>query len=63
MTVSGGYGIIYAIEPPSGPIVLKGEHAKPGGELTWYRHVGWADGSFTWEGPKTVSKTNLRYPH
>ena len=24
------------------------------GELLWYRHVGRDDGSFRWEGPKTV---------
>jgi Tachylectin len=63
MTVSGGYGIIYAIEPASGPAVPIGEHAKPGGELTWYRHVGWADGSFTWEGPKTVGKGWGQFAH
>ena len=25
-----------------------------GGDLLWYRHLGRADGSFAWEGPKKV---------
>ncbi len=25
-----------------------------GGELAWYDHLGWTDGSFKWESPKTV---------
>jgi hypothetical protein len=25
-----------------------------GGDLSWYRHIGRADGSFAWEGPKKV---------
>ena len=65
MTVSGGYGIIYAIEPLSEQLVPRDGHAEPatGGELTWYRHVGWADGSFAWEGPKTVGKGWGQFAH
>jgi hypothetical protein len=53
---SGGDGIIYGITPivetkvdPTG-----GETPASGGDLWWYRHVGSADGSFKWEGPKKV---------
>jgi len=37
---SGGDGVIYAL--------------KEDGTLLWYRHTGWADGSFAWEGPRVV---------
>jgi hypothetical protein len=53
---SGGDGIIYAVDPT----VEARDHATwgttpaSGGNLWWYRHVGWEDGSFKWEGPKKV---------
>ena len=65
---SGGDGIIYAITPVV-PATLptlvgtsvtgiafggRGEQPASGGDLLWYRHVGSADGSFEWEGPKKV---------
>lgn len=31
-----------------------GQRPASGGDLMWYRHVGHGDGSFRWEGPKTV---------
>lgn len=53
---SGGDGIIYAVTPK----VHEERHrtggtvASSGGDLVWYRHLGHSDGSFRWEGPKTV---------
>ena len=43
----GGYA-------PTGIGPGMGGHPASGGTLWWYRHVGRADGSFTWEGPKKV---------
>ena len=57
---SGGDGIIYAVTPnveaslPTGIGKGMGGHPASGGDLWWYRHVGRADGSFRWEGPKKV---------
>ena len=55
---SGGDGIIYAIEPTrteAESLTIEGRaHPRIGGRLLWWRHVGHADGSFRWEGPKTV---------
>ena len=53
---SGGNGIIYAIEPvvEASVHVTGGTTPASGGRLLWYRHVGQADGTFRWEGPKTV---------
>jgi hypothetical protein len=58
---SGGGGIIYAItpiveaswRPGTGP-GMGGLKPASGGDLMWYRHLGSADGSFRWEGPKKV---------
>lgn len=53
---SGGDGIIYAIEPVVEATVhiTGGTTPASGGNLLWFRHVGQADGSFLWEGPKKV---------
>lgn len=53
---SGGDGIIYAIEREvAAGITLNGKSVPAsGGRLLWFRHVGQADGTFKWEGPKTV---------
>lgn len=55
---SGGAGIIYAIEPDDGGSVpIVGRASLPsGGNLVWYRHLGCADGSAKWEGPRVVSR-------
>ncbi|NOU32035.1 MAG: hypothetical protein HOO96_29375 [Polyangiaceae bacterium] len=51
---SGGDGVIYAITPatPATPRTGIGAtyagHPASGGELKWYRHIGRADGTFTW---------------
>lgn len=64
---SGGDGIIYGITPRveavhSSPVLdsASGSHSNngqtpaSGGELVWFRHHGRQDGTFNWEGPKTV---------
>ena len=53
---SGGNGVIYAIEPfvEASFHITKGHIPAHGGRLLWYRHVGHADGTFRWEGPKAV---------
>jgi hypothetical protein len=53
---SGGDGIVYGIDPIlEARVQLNGETTPAsGGDLWWYRHVGAADGSFKWEGPKKV---------
>jgi hypothetical protein len=54
---SGGGDIIYAVEPETGgPSAVYGKPYTPvrAGRLLWYRHVGQADGSFRWQGPKVV---------
>ena len=42
--------------PPPQPAAAKGiiYAVQANGDLMWFRHVGREDGSFTWEGPKTV---------
>ncbi|MFN0122355.1 MAG: hypothetical protein ACKV2V_17815, partial [Blastocatellia bacterium] len=53
---SGGDGIIYAIErnvEATAHVTGKPTPAS-GGNLLWFRHVGQADGSFKWEGPRRV---------
>ncbi len=51
----GGDGIIYAIENVVEATTANG-HFVPasGGRLLWFRHTGQPDGTFRWEGPKTV---------
>jgi hypothetical protein len=53
---SGGDGIIYGIDPivEARVHLTGGTTPASGGNLWWYRHVGSADGSFKWEGPKKV---------
>jgi len=53
---SGGNGVIYAIDPvvEASVHVTGGTTPASGGDLWWYRHVGRADGSLQWEGPKKV---------
>ncbi len=53
---SGGDGIIYGIDPivEARVHLTGGTTPASGGDLWWYRHVGVADGSFKWEGPKKV---------
>jgi hypothetical protein len=57
---SAGSGIIYAITPivpgtrATGIGPGMGGRPASGGDLMWYRHLGYADGSFRWEGPKKV---------
>ena len=56
---SGGDGIIYVVKPifyisAMGPSPLPHTHMPPIANLMWFRHMGREDGSFTWEGPKTV---------
>ena len=51
---SGGEGIIYGVTPvvPATDATGIGPgmsgHPASGGDLIWYRHVGWEDGSFRW---------------
>ncbi len=53
---SGGNGIIYVIEPIIQPgVKMIGTTPRAsGGNLMWYRHRGWRDGSSDWEGPRKV---------
>jgi tachylectin len=55
---SGGDGIIYAVTPrtEAGVHITGGVVPASGGDLIWYRHRGWEDGSFDWEGPKIVGR-------
>jgi hypothetical protein len=48
---SGGDGIIYAVNPA---IAADGTTPASGGDLFWYRHLGRANGTSQWEGPKKV---------
>ncbi len=50
----GGDGIIYAVTGNNFLTQKIGEARKPGGNLLWFRHLGWQDGTFRWEGPKQV---------
>ena len=47
---SGGNGIVYAIDPvvEARLNLSGGTTPASGGDLWWYRHVGWEDGSFRW---------------
>jgi hypothetical protein len=62
---SGGDGIIYGIDPVVKARVLFTGETTPasGGNLWWYRHVGSADGSFKWEGPKKVGSGWSGFEH
>ena len=53
---SGGDGIVYAVEPKvEASVPLQGKATRPsGGHLLWYRHIGRDEGTFRWEGPRTV---------
>ena len=61
---SGGDGVIYAVTPRVEADV-RVESARPasGGDLVWYRHVGRDDGSFSWDGPRTVGKGWSDFTH
>lgn len=53
----GGNGIIYGVTRRVGAATHRtgGGAAPPsGGELLWYQHLGRADGSFNWTGPRVV---------
>jgi hypothetical protein len=57
---SDGNGIIYRVTPivPASLATgigqgMRGQPAS-GGDLMWYHHLGWDDGSFRWDGPKKV---------
>ncbi|HEY2711830.1 MAG TPA: tachylectin-related carbohydrate-binding protein [Chthoniobacterales bacterium] len=62
---SGGDGIIYAVDPVTdlSKHVPGRTNIASGGNLKWYRHVGHEDGSFRWEGPKTVGTGWAGFPH
>lgn len=51
-------GVLYTVgrttQPPLEP--GKQQPAAHGGDLTWWRHTGRGDGTFSWEGPKRVGK-------
>ena len=53
---SGGGEVIYGITPVTRPDVqITGSSNRlSGGDLMWYRHLGQADGSVRWDGPKKV---------
>lgn len=53
---SDGAGIIYAVTPREAATAHASGGSTPasGGDLLWFRHVGWEDGSFDWNGPKKV---------
>ena len=51
---SGGNGVIYAIQPFE---LDPRTGQRSGGHLVWYHHDGWADGTFAWQGPKTVGNS------
>ncbi|MDR4504926.1 MAG: tachylectin-related carbohydrate-binding protein [Candidatus Scalindua sp.] len=50
---SGGSGIVYAIENKS---LDPRTGQRSGGDLLWYRHDGWQNGSQNWTGPHRVGK-------
>jgi hypothetical protein len=50
---ASGDGVIYGIVEASRDPVTG---APTGGQLFWYRHDGYMDGSPTWQGPNTVGK-------
>ncbi len=56
---SGGNGVIYAVTEQT-----QGTNGIEGGQLIWYRHDGWRDGSYRWasKGSKVVHDGWL-YPH
>ena len=56
---SGGNGVIYAVTEQT-----IGANGIQGGQLIWYRHDGWRDGSYRWasKGSKVVHDSWL-YPH
>ena len=56
---SGGNGVIYAVTEQTA-----GANGIEGGQLIWYRHDGWRDGSYRWasKGSKVVHDRWL-YPH
>jgi hypothetical protein len=62
---SGGDGIIYAVDPVAdlSKHVPGRTNIVSGGNLKWYRHLGREDGSFRWEGPKTVGTGWAGFPH
>ena len=53
---SGGNEIIYAVTPRLEATVhiTGGMTPASGGALIWFRHKGYDDGTFDWDGPKTV---------
>ncbi len=50
---AGGNGIIYAVTA-SNRITRTGMRQAAAGDLLWFKHLGWQDGSFNWQGPKQV---------
>jgi hypothetical protein len=53
---SAGDGVIYVVEPSVEALVHAEGGTTPahGGNLLWYRHLGYADGTFRWQGPQKV---------
>ncbi len=55
---SGGDGVIYGVTRfVEGTVhITSGATPGSGGDLVWLRHVGRSDGTFRWDGPRTVGR-------